>query len=93
MQRRIEGALKVFKIWCCPAVQLMVDDFKWVSSRIKLSSMESCRTDADYVRKELEATTWHVVHPYCDVEYPGIVDAKVSLSAVRISAPSISISA
>mmetsp|Transcript_43363 Transcript_43363/g.99926 ORF Transcript_43363/g.99926 Transcript_43363/m.99926 type:complete len:413 (-) Transcript_43363:115-1353(-) len=55
---------------------------RMVSSRIKLSSMESCRTDADYVRKELEATTWHVVHPYCDVEYPGIVDAKVSLSAV-----------
>jgi len=53
-----------------------------VSARMKLSDMESCCTDADFVRKELEATTWNVVHPYCSVEYPGLADATASLTAM-----------
>jgi len=51
-----------------------------VSSRAKLTAMESCRTDADHVRKELEKTTWHVVHPYSVANSPGIVDPRVSLT-------------
>jgi len=54
---------------------------RMVSPVLKLSDVESCRTDADFVRKELEATTWHVVHPYSSVEYPGLVDARVSFTA------------
>jgi len=52
-----------------------------ISSSVQLSDVESCRTDADHVRKELELTSWHVVHPYSAVEYPGIVDPRVSFTA------------
>lgn len=51
-----------------------------VSPAVKLSSMESCRTDADFVRKELETTTWHVVHPYSGAEYPGVADPRLTLT-------------
>lgn len=51
------------------------------SPKLKLSDVESCRVDADHVRKELEATTWHVVHPYSAVEFPGLVDGRVSFTA------------
>jgi len=54
---------------------------RMLSPALKLSDVESCRTDADFVRKELEATTWHVVHPYSDVEFPGVVDARISFTA------------
>eukprot|EP00927_Polykrikos_kofoidii_P042475 TRINITY_DN36449_c0_g1_i1.p1 TRINITY_DN36449_c0_g1~~TRINITY_DN36449_c0_g1_i1.p1 ORF type:complete len:423 (-),score=68.23 TRINITY_DN36449_c0_g1_i1:95-1363(-) len=50
-------------------------------SSVKFSDMESCRTDADFVRKELESTSWHVVHPYSAVEFPGIADARISFTA------------
>jgi hypothetical protein len=53
-----------------------------ISSKAKLSLMESCRTDAEHVRKELEVTTWHVTHPYDAVEFPGAVDARLSLTAI-----------
>mmetsp|Transcript_31409 Transcript_31409/g.73324 ORF Transcript_31409/g.73324 Transcript_31409/m.73324 type:complete len:413 (-) Transcript_31409:73-1311(-) len=53
-----------------------------LSSRLRLSALESCQTNADHVRKELEATTWHVVHPYSAVEFPGIIDPQVTFSAV-----------
>merc|ERR1719162_58776 len=53
---------------------------RMVSPVLKLSDVESCRTDADFVRKELEATTWHVVHPYSSVEFPGAVDARLSFT-------------
>lgn len=52
-----------------------------LSPSLKLSDVESCRTDADFVRKELEETTWHVVHPYSMVEFPGVVDARISFTA------------
>jgi len=52
-----------------------------VSSSVRLSDVESCQTDADHVRKELEGTSWHVVHPYGDVDFPGIVDARISFTA------------
>jgi hypothetical protein len=55
---------------------------RMVSPVAKLSSMESCRTDADHVRKELEQTTWEVVHPYCSVEFPGVVDARVNFTTM-----------
>lgn len=54
---------------------------RMISPAAKLSDMGSCRTDADHVRKELEATTWHVVHPYSSVEFPGVVDARISFTA------------
>lgn len=53
-----------------------------LSPALRLSDIESCRTDADFVRKELEVTTWHVMHPYSAVEFPGIVDAQASLTAM-----------
>lgn len=53
-----------------------------VSPALRLSDVESCRTDADFVRKELEETTWRVVHPYSSVEYPGMVDSRASLTAM-----------
>jgi hypothetical protein len=52
-----------------------------ISCTVRLSDVESCRTDADFVRKELEETTWDVVHPYNAVEYPGIVDPRISFTA------------
>jgi len=53
-----------------------------LSPALRLSDVESCCADADYVRKELEATTWHVVHPYSSAEFPGIVDPRASFTAV-----------
>merc|ERR1719375_551436 len=53
-----------------------------ISPCAKLSSLESCQTDADIVRKELEETTWSVVHPYKSLEFPGAVDGKMSLTAM-----------
>lgn len=50
------------------------------SPRAKLSSMESCRTNAEYVRRELEQMTWHVVHPYCAAEFPGVMDARANFT-------------
>jgi len=52
-----------------------------LSPSLRLSDMESCCTNADHVRKELEVTTWHTIHPYSFVEYPGAVDARVSITA------------
>jgi len=52
-----------------------------VSPVLRLSDVESCCTNADHVKKELEATTWHVVHPYSSVAFPGIVDSRVSFTA------------
>merc|ERR1719281_430390 len=53
-----------------------------ISPSAKLSSLESCQTDADFVRKELEETTWSVVHPYKSLEFPGAVDGRMSLTAM-----------
>merc|ERR1711881_361480 len=53
-----------------------------ISPSAKLSSFESCQTDADFVRKELEETTWNVVHPYKSLEFPGAVDGRMSLTAM-----------
>merc|ERR1719235_2038021 len=53
-----------------------------ISPSAKLSSLESCQTDADHVRKELEETTWNVVHPYKSLEFPGAVDGSMSLTAI-----------
>merc|ERR1719335_1707427 len=53
-----------------------------ISPAAKISSLESCQTDADFVRKELEETTWSVVHPYKSLEFPGAVDGKMSLTAM-----------
>merc|ERR1719388_63125 len=53
-----------------------------ISPSAKLSSLESCQTDADFVRKELEETTWSVVHPYKSLEFPGAVDGQMSLTAM-----------
>lgn len=50
------------------------------SPKAKLSSMEVCQTNAEFVRKELETTTWHVVHPYSRAEFPGVMDAKINLT-------------
>mmetsp|Transcript_54537 Transcript_54537/g.165780 ORF Transcript_54537/g.165780 Transcript_54537/m.165780 type:complete len:426 (-) Transcript_54537:121-1398(-) len=52
-----------------------------LSPRLRLSDMESCCTNADNVRKELEVTTWHVAHPYSVVEHPGVVDPRISCTA------------
>jgi len=52
-----------------------------LSPSLRLSEMESCCTNADHVRKELEETTWHVNHPYSSVEFPGAVDARISITA------------
>jgi len=53
-----------------------------LSASAKLSYCQSCRTDADFVRKELESTTWSVTHPYSDVDFPGIVDERISFTAM-----------
>merc|ERR1719335_873651 len=53
-----------------------------ISPSAKLSSLESCQTNADHVRKELEETTWNVVHPYKSLEFPGAVDGQMSLTAM-----------
>jgi len=53
-----------------------------LSPKLLLSDVESCCTNADHVRKELEATTWHVVHPYSAVESPGVVDPNISFTAM-----------
>jgi hypothetical protein len=50
------------------------------SPKAKLSSMECCRTHAEFVRKELEQTTWHVVHPYSTAEFPGVMDARINFT-------------
>jgi len=55
--------------------------FRSFSPQLMLSDVESCCTNADHVRKELESTTWHVIHPYSSAEFPGLVDAKASLTA------------
>lgn len=52
-----------------------------ISPSLRLSDLESCCTNADHVRKELEVTTWHVVHPYSSVEFPGIVDSRATCTA------------
>jgi hypothetical protein len=52
-----------------------------VSPVVRLSEVESCQTSAEFVRKELEQTTWHVVHPYSSVEFPGVVDPRISFTA------------
>jgi hypothetical protein len=51
-----------------------------ISPRARLSGMETCRTHAEFVRKELEQTTWHVVHPYSKSEFPGIMDARINFT-------------
>jgi len=51
------------------------------SPKVKLSSMESCRTNAEFVRRELEQQTWHVVHPYSSAEFPGVMDARINFTA------------
>jgi len=51
-----------------------------LSPALLLSDMQSCRTDVDYVRKELEETTWHVVHPYSSAEFPGVVDPRINVT-------------
>ncbi|CAJ1334714.1 unnamed protein product [Effrenium voratum] len=51
-----------------------------LSPSLQLSEMESCRTDVDFVRKELEETTWHVVHPYSGAEFPGVVDPRINIT-------------
>lgn len=51
-----------------------------LSPSLQLSLMESCRTDVDHVRKELEVTTWHVVHPYAAAEFPGVVDPRINFT-------------
>jgi hypothetical protein len=53
-----------------------------ISPSAKISSLESCQTDADIVWKELEETTWNVVHPYKSLEFPGAVDGRMSLTAM-----------
>jgi len=53
-----------------------------LTPKLLLSDVESCCTNADHVRKELEATTWHVVHPYSAVESPGVVDPNISFTAM-----------
>lgn len=53
---------------------------RMLSPSLKLSDMESCRTDADFVRKELESTTWHVVHPYSTAEFPGVVEPRLNFT-------------
>merc|ERR1719156_154083 len=53
-----------------------------ISPSAKISSFESCQTDADFVWKELEETTWNVVHPYKSLEFPGAVDGQMSLTAM-----------
>jgi len=62
-----------------PLVMQLV--LRGLSPAARLSDMESCCTNADHVRKELEATTWHVVHPYSSVEFQGLADPKVSFTA------------
>eukprot|EP00928_Gymnodinium_smaydae_P064444 TRINITY_DN47772_c0_g1_i1.p1 TRINITY_DN47772_c0_g1~~TRINITY_DN47772_c0_g1_i1.p1 ORF type:complete len:431 (+),score=84.89 TRINITY_DN47772_c0_g1_i1:68-1360(+) len=83
-ERRVSGlALKAAGLARLAAHPLVLQlARRLVSCRLRLSDMESCRTDADHVRKELEATSWHVVHPYGDVEFPGIADARISFSAM-----------
>ena len=51
-----------------------------LSPQLQLAELESCRTDVDFVRKELEETTWHVVHPYCCAEFPGVVDPRINIT-------------
>eukprot|EP00435_Cladocopium_sp_Y103_P061571 s340_g23.t1 len=51
-----------------------------LSPCLQLAELESCRTDVDFVRKELEETTWHVVHPYRLAEFPGVVDPKINIT-------------
>lgn len=51
-----------------------------LSPCLQLAELESCRTDVDYVRKELEETTWHVVHPYSCAEFPGVVDPRINFT-------------
>jgi len=51
-----------------------------LSPSLQLSQMESCRTDVDHVRKELEVTSWHVVHPYAAAEFPGVVDPRINFT-------------
>lgn len=50
------------------------------SPKAKLSRMECCRTHAEFVRRELEQTTWHVVHPYSTAEFPGVMDARINFT-------------
>eukprot|EP00930_Biecheleria_cincta_P017968 TRINITY_DN14137_c0_g1_i1.p1 TRINITY_DN14137_c0_g1~~TRINITY_DN14137_c0_g1_i1.p1 ORF type:complete len:433 (-),score=73.15 TRINITY_DN14137_c0_g1_i1:97-1359(-) len=51
-----------------------------LSPAMQLASMESCRTDVDHVRKELEVTTWNVVHPYSTCVFPGVVDPRINFT-------------
>jgi len=53
-----------------------------ISPRCKLSSVQSCKTDADFVKKELEETSWSVIHPYSEVEFPGVVDEQISFTSM-----------
>eukprot|EP00933_Yihiella_yeosuensis_P057820 TRINITY_DN5790_c0_g1_i1.p1 TRINITY_DN5790_c0_g1~~TRINITY_DN5790_c0_g1_i1.p1 ORF type:complete len:419 (+),score=78.78 TRINITY_DN5790_c0_g1_i1:80-1336(+) len=53
---------------------------RMLSPSLKLSSMEGCCVDADHVRKELEVTTWQVVHPYSGAEFPGVVDPRLNFT-------------
>jgi len=50
------------------------------SPKAKLSRMECCRTHAEFVRRELEQTTWHVVHPYSAAEFPGVMDGRMNFT-------------
>jgi len=50
------------------------------SPKATISRMECCRTHAEFVRKELEQQTWHVVHPYSSAEFPGVMDARINLT-------------
>eukprot|EP00930_Biecheleria_cincta_P017969 TRINITY_DN14137_c0_g2_i1.p1 TRINITY_DN14137_c0_g2~~TRINITY_DN14137_c0_g2_i1.p1 ORF type:complete len:431 (-),score=59.62 TRINITY_DN14137_c0_g2_i1:199-1461(-) len=51
-----------------------------LSPAMQLASMESCRTDVDHVRKELEVTTWNVVYPYSRAMFPGVVDPRANFT-------------
>jgi len=52
-----------------------------LSPSVKISDVESCRTYAEFVRKELEVTSWNVVHPYSSVDFPGVVDPRINFTA------------
>jgi len=56
---------------------------RFMSPSLKLSGVVSTRTDADFVRKELEETTWDVVHPYSSLEWGEYSESsRLSLTAM-----------
>lgn len=53
-----------------------------VSPSAKISSLHATKIDSDFVRKELEETTWFVDYPYNSLEFPGTDDGQMSLTAM-----------